>query len=306
MMSMPDQPDDLLSALREARPDPGYQPSPASPEAVALRSRITARPPETERLRPRRLPRRLVLAGIPAIAGAAAAGGIVAATDRSAGPPGPLPGAASVRAAILDAFEQASGDILATVRSIQTKNGPASTERTWSYPMFPAAGQQVRSRVTETFEGQVGLDEESVYIQPKPGSDTQVTGTVLAIEYGNRTWFQGTGINVVSTTSGPSPAQIRGDIASGAFRVAGTGVLDGRRAITLTLSTAGQPKTLWVDARTFVPLQVAFTVFGPPDGKTITVNTVRFQVLAATEANLALLRPAVPAGFTRTTKPPFG
>ena len=172
--------------------------------------------------------------------------------------------------------------------------------------MFPRPGQPVRSRVTESFEGHVELDEESVYIQPKPGSQALLTGTVLAVNYSTRTWFRGTNVDAIGTTSGPTPSQIRADIAKGTFRVAGLQGVNGRPAIRLTLTAAGQPKTLWVDAQTSMPLQVAFTVFGPPDGKTITVNTVRYQVLPATAANLALLVPLVPAGFTRTTKPPFG
>lgn len=103
-MSTPSQPDDLLTALRAARPDPGYQPSPASPEALALLARVTATPHHPERAHPRRPPRRLILVGIPAIAAAAAAGGVVVATRDSAGP---LPEAATLRIAILDAFDQA-------------------------------------------------------------------------------------------------------------------------------------------------------------------------------------------------------
>ena len=125
-MSTPGHPDDLLTALRAARPDPGYQPSPASPEAHALLARVTATPHHPERANPRRPPRRLFLVGIPAIATAAAAGGVVVATRDSAGP---LPEAATLRTAILDAFDQASGGILATDRSLKVPNGPRARSR---------------------------------------------------------------------------------------------------------------------------------------------------------------------------------
>jgi len=320
-MSMPHQPDDLLAALRAARPDPGYQPSPASPEAVALLARITAPAREAERLRPRRLPRRLVLAGIPAIAGAAAAGGIVVATTRPAGPdrslPSPaaalpvtaLPGAATVRAAILDAFQQASGDILAAVRSLHVAE-TTFTMRGWRYPMFPQVDQQVRLRRSQFQDGRPVMDDEFTYIQPEPNAGRPPAGMAFAVNYQDRTWFRGQApVIPVAVGVGLSPDQVRDDIASRMFRVTGTAELDGRRALKLQFfapaATAPGMDLLWVDATTYVPLQSANTVTSPA-GKTLVSNTVRYQVLPATQVNLALLTPTVPAGFTRTTKPPFG
>ncbi|HUN31482.1 MAG TPA: hypothetical protein VMU95_05625 [Trebonia sp.] len=301
-------PDDLLTALRAARPEPDNPPSTASPEAVALLTRILAQPQIAERERPARPTRRLVLAGIPAVVAAAAAGGIAVATRDSGGSPGTLPKATRVRTGILDAFDQASGDILAAVRSIQVSNGPAFAEQTWSYPMFPQPGQRVRSRVTELGQArQVELDEQSVYIQPEPGSQAPLTGTVLAVDYASRTWFQGSGVNAIGTTSGPTPSEIRSSIASGTFHVVGQQEINGRPSIKLTLA-ADYPtlsKTLWVDAQTYIPLQLAYTV-ADANSPTTTSNTVEYQVLPATAANLALLVPRIPAGFTRTTTDPFG
>jgi hypothetical protein len=297
------EPDDLLAALRAARPDPDYQPSPASAEAVGLLTRILAPPHASERSHPTRPTRRLVLAAAPAIAAAAAAGGIVVATRKSGG--SRVPQAAALRTAILDAFDRARGDILATDRSIKVSNGPWFTERTWTYPMFPRPGQKVRSRVTESGnDGQPAMDEESLYLQPKPSSTAPVSGSVLVVDYPSRQWFQGA-IDGVITIGGLSPAQIRADIANGTFRIVGTEQLDGRPAIRLTL-TADDPaltKTLWVDARTYLLLQVTFTVI---DGTTVTSNRVKYQVLPATSANLGLLVPPIPAGFARAAKVPFG
>ena len=59
-----------------------------------------------------------------------------------------------------------------------------------------------------------------MYIQPKPGSRASLTGTVLAVNYSTRTWFRGTNVDAVGTTSGPTPSQIRADIAKGTFHVA--------------------------------------------------------------------------------------
>jgi len=213
------------------------------------------------------------------------------ATRSSGGSTGALPKATTLRAAILDAFDQASGEILATVRLIKVSGGPWFTERI--YPMFPQPGQQVRSRVTgSASEGRPAMDEESVYFQPKSASTAPVAGTVLVVDYANRTWFRG-GIANVITVGGPTPAQIRGDIANGTFRVIGTEQLDGRPAVKLTLTTDSPAlsKTLWVDAKTYMLLRVDFSVTGPPDGRTVTHNVVQYQVLSATSANLGLLVP---------------
>src|SRR5258707_13452508 len=67
--------DDLLAALRAARPDPGYQPSATSPEARAMLARVL-RSREDRAVRPRLAglrwrPRPLLLAGLSAVAGPA-------------------------------------------------------------------------------------------------------------------------------------------------------------------------------------------------------------------------------------------
>src|SRR5260221_12521473 len=87
--------DDLLAALRAARPDPGYQPSATSPEARAMLARVL-RSREDRAVRPRLAglrwrPRPLLLAGLSAVAGAARAGraGGGWCSRRPRGPPFP-------------------------------------------------------------------------------------------------------------------------------------------------------------------------------------------------------------------------
>src|SRR5260221_11983711 len=79
---MPPLNDDLLTALRAAHPAPGYQPSATSPEATAMLARILQ---ARHDLAPRVIRRRLMLAGLPAVAGAAAAtvGGVSVASSGS-------------------------------------------------------------------------------------------------------------------------------------------------------------------------------------------------------------------------------
>src|SRR5260221_10186564 len=87
--------DDLLAALRAARPDPGYQPSATSPEARAMLARVL-RSREDRAVRPRLAglrwrPRPLLLAGLSAVAGAAPPPppAAVFASPRPRAPPSP-------------------------------------------------------------------------------------------------------------------------------------------------------------------------------------------------------------------------
>ena len=311
-------PDNLLTALGAARPEPDDPPSTASPEAIALLTRILAQPQIAERAHPTRPTRRLVLAGIPAIVAAAAAGGIAVASS-DVGPSAKVgPGstsspsrteAAALRTAILDAFDQASSDILAATASLSVPGAPQFGWRSWTYPTFPQPSQQVMSRRTWTRDGRVLTDEESVYIQPSPTRHEPVKGLALYIDYGSRMWFHGQAANVLDLTLGPDPAQIRADIASGTFHVAGPGELDGRPAVKVILpvqpASARTAWTLWVDALTYMPLQLLLSIIRV-NGTVQTTTRVEYRVLPATRANLALLVPPVPAGFTRTMTVPSG
>src|SRR5258708_6072411 len=214
--------DDLLAALRAARPDPGYQPSATSPDARAMLARVL-RSREDRAVRPRLAglrwrPRPLLLAGPSAVAGPA----------RPAPP-----------------------------RSCLCVARPPR-----------ARGPGLRS------------------------------AALLA--------------------PAPTPAVIGDQIASGGFTVAGTMRLQGRPAIELTWSRRFGPNIvmttrLWVDARTYLPLQSVTTRWiGHPhlqvNGKRVapgrrlalSTDTTQYHILPATPANLALLPPPTPSGFTRT------
>jgi hypothetical protein len=90
--------------------------------------------------------------------------------------------------------------------------------------------------------------------------------------------------------------------------------LQGRPAIELTWSRRLGPARigmavttrLWVDPRTYVPLRSITTQSAGPSGHhhALFTDTANYRVLAPTSANLALLTPPIPAGFTRTATSP--
>lgn len=304
--------DDLLTALRGARPGTGDQPSAASPEATATLIRIlqTPRTPVRRRNHTRR---RFLLAGIPATAAIAAAA-VAAVTLTSPGKaPGTNPTASSVRAAVLDAFQKDSGDIMYTAQTIKLARGGVLTQREWMYPAFATPGQQVRYRLFSLNNGAPSRDSESIYTQNAAATHLRLSTTqgprsaeVTDVEYATKTWSR------ARTSTFPlgldlSPALVRSQIASGNFAVAGKGQVQGRQALKLiwrtSFSSMKAATTLWVDAKTYQPLRTSSSLrVGAAPFQT---STAQYQILAATPANLGLLTPPIPAGFTHTATPHY-
>jgi hypothetical protein len=301
--------DDLLTALRAARPDPGDQPSATSPEAAAMLARVLqARPDRARRV----IRRRLVLAGLPLLAGAVAA--VVLAAVISSGPGSARPVVPSLRAAVLAAFGRDSGDVVYSVRTIQVGKGPAIIQRAWEYPAFPVTGDRVRFRLFVFRAGVPEEDTESVYVQDAAAGQLSMSTTqgprsaeITDVEYATRTWSRGKSSSVL-LGGGLSPATIRDQVASGRFTVAGTVRLDGRRAIELIWSRPQGPlsvtTTLWVDARTYQPLRSVAILRVRHHAMLIESYTTQYQILPATPGNLDLLTPPIPPGFTRTATSP--
>lgn len=306
--------DDLLTALRAARPDPSYQPAATSPEAAAMLSRIlrSHRDPV-----PRVVRRRLLLAGLPAIGAVAAAAALAAAAIFSgpggAGQGGASPGASAVRSAVLDAFQRDSGDIVHATRTIRRAQGPVMTQRSWTYPAFPSPGQRVRFRLFSLRNGVPQEDIESVYLQDAAASRLSTpttagprTAEITDVEYATRTWSRQRSSSVLLAGS-LSPSLIREQVAHGGFTVVGRVRLRGRQAVEITWShTLGMmtvKTTLWVDARTYQPLR-SVSIQRGPHGTPLLTSTTDLQILPATPANLRLLTPPIPAGFTRTAASP--
>jgi hypothetical protein len=292
--------DDLLTALRAACPDTA--PTEAS-TAEQMLTRILRTPREPTR-------RRILKVGIPVVAGAAAAAAVV--TTLSSG--NPKPTTASVRTAVLDAFDRDTGDIVHTIRTIHLGPGRTTTQQAWTYPAFPVVGQQVRYRLFQFSNGVPTEDTESIYVADAASlgltlSTTQGprTAEIIDVEYATRTWSRQQSSSVLLAGS-LSPSLIRNQIKTGRFTVVGPVDLDGRQAIELTwTSTPGRltvTTTLWVDARTYQPLRSASAMAAPLRGAPLETDTTQYQILPATPANLALLTPPIPAGFTRTPGSP--
>ena len=304
--------DNLLTALRSARPDPGYDPSPRSPEATAMLAVILGA--RREPARPRRVTRRrLVLAGLPALAVAVVAAVVAVSVTRSGPAPG-QPSAATVRTAVLAALRQHSGDVLYqnTTFQISTKSD-TDVRRGWTYPAFPAVGQQVRYRSFDYRDGKPNQDVESIYTEDAAMEHLTLntnqgphSAKIIAVDYPSRTWARFTTTTIPLDLTA-SPALIRSEIASGRFTVDGTVTLNGRKAVKLSWTDRlGLPwthNTLWVDSRTYVLLRSVSTT---PLGSAGMVSTVTstYQMRPATAASPRLLTPVIPAGFTRVAKVP--
>jgi hypothetical protein len=306
--------DDLLTALRAARPGTGCEPSAASPEATAMLTQIMRTPRGPA---PRWTRRRLLLAAIPATAAAAAAM-TLAVSVTSSGPGGNLPTASSVRTAVLDAFSRDSGDVFAMTQTIRGTRGPVLTQRAWTYPAFPVPGQQVRFRLFMLRDGVPVEDTESIYIQDAAASRLSMKTTqgprsaeIIDVQYATRTWSRQRSSSVLLAGS-LSPRLIRDEIASGRFTVTGTGHVRGRPAIEITWSYSPgngpliMMATLWVGAHSYVPLRSTTTMQARLQSRHVVLqtSTTEYHILPPTPANLDLLIPPIPPGFTRTSGSP--
>lgn len=257
--------------------------------------------------RPRRLPRRRPLQ-MSLVLGAAAVVIAVAVVLATAGGPavGGGPAAApSLRARLLAAIGAARGDILF-----------AGGMRVW--PWYPSPGQQVRARILGFgADGVPGKDEEYIFTMPTrrgAASDSSnpidwglmtVNGTLIFVDHARHTWGEWHHQNITFGLPA-NAAGIRAEIAHGQLHVIRRSELHGRQAIELGMTLPPSSEAalkvttadLWVDARTYLPMQQLLRF---SDGKH---DLTDYTFLPPTAANLAKLRPAIPAGYKRTTRRP--
>jgi hypothetical protein len=219
-----------------------------------------------------------------------------------------------LRARLLAAIDAARGDIL----SAQVRLSGPGSEQTLTFPWYPRPGQQVKMHTLGwNAAGRLFKDAESIFTMPaghgapaatnpldpgeRGGADLNVTGTFIAVFPAKHAWGEW---HHLSLTLGlPADAVgIRHELARGQFKIIRQGVLNGHKAIELGLVlplghgpglhvTAAR---LWVDAATYLPLR---QVLQFSDGKQ---DITDYRFLPPTAANLAQLRPVIPAGYHRT------
>jgi hypothetical protein len=327
--------DNLLTALEAARPDTGDQPSADSPEATAMLTRILETPrrpanrpdpqgpavqpdPQRPAKRPRPTVRKLIGTVVVPVAGFAAAVVVAVTVPGAPAHPGGSNGLtpASVRTAVLDAIQKDTGDIMYATQTAKGGKAQVITEQGWVYPAFAVPGQQVKFRLFTRLNGVPVDDAESIYIQDVAATRLSLKTTqgphssqITDVKYASKTWSRQRSSSVLLGMT-MSPALIRSQIASGHFTVTGTGWVRGHRAVELTWRSrhglVRNTSTLWVDAKTFQPLLGSSTmqvVTGNRE-QTIHTDTTQYQILAATPANLHLLTPPIPPGFTRVPGSP--
>ncbi len=130
------------------------------------------------------------------------------------------------------------------------------------------------------------------------------TGTLLAVDHARHTWGRWPHSSIYLALP-LSAAGIRAQIAHGRLHVIGRTTLHGRPAIELDMTPGPQrgplrvtTARLWVSAVTYLPLR-QLLIFS--DGNR---DSTDYTFLKPTPANLARLRPVIPAGYHRTSRYP--
>jgi hypothetical protein len=289
----------------------------------------------TSRVRPARTTWRRTRVVLPVAAAATAVAAVVAVAASDAthsghrnGPAVPAaisPTAASLRDAILTAFSGTASSISYT-HSVFTTAGHSRVIDVWTSPFAGSTGQSQTRREVVTDDGRTVRDTEMIYALPAPNagvpancsgqiyspkpppirgqSDVQATdGRLIDVEYASRSWSDQPD-TCIPVTQPADAAQIRSDIAAGGWTVVGRDDIDGQPAVELNLAGSAPPASadlLWVDARTYLPIQASANKGGSP-GVDGLVTTYRF--LSDTPDNQKNLTTPIPAGFTQTASPP--
>jgi hypothetical protein len=262
--------------------------------------------------------------GVPAGHGPVAASR-PAPTPRGLTQPGPppagsqygLPSAASTGRAMLTAAGGLNDDILYTTETgINPRGVVMQNFRYWSWPALPVTGQPAdfhEADATRTSANAPLLETEEYefsYIVPA-GSANYVKGHLTLACYPAPENRSGCGYGNASTPPGTyatwdrrfvnpnpglddlSPRALAREVAQGQWRVTRRARLGGQMAIELTQTPKGiygpLPTTLWISARSHLPLRMF------SNG-----SVVSWSFLKPTPANMALLKPQIPAGYPRS------
>jgi hypothetical protein len=272
---------------------------------------------------PRRRSRRRSRTAVAAACLVAVAAAVFASTqnapapDRSATQP-------SLRQAILTAFHSAAGMVLESRATIVEPGGVVAHSISWIGPTLPEAGTTARYRfISMTPGGHPVSQLAEVYTARRPDfsglaqgfvGSGGVTRIITTVDYTRRTWTAHRTHQDAIVALADDPALLRHEVALGLWRVAGRVTIDGRRALKLewkatpatgawAAGSAGRTgqlrRTLWVDARSYLPIRQSIQLGGGPAGPFYGI-TANYRLLPATPGNLAKLRPVIPKHFTRT------
>jgi len=294
--------DDLITAVRDCFTDVR---SDTPVERIVTRSRAVR-----ARRRFPALAAALAVAATTVVAVTALVPGPQAAGGRSVPP--------RLGARLLAAIDASRGDILSAQVRLSGPGENGGSERTLTFPWYPRPGQQVRVHTLgRGADGRLFKDAESIFTMPaghgapgsvdpldpseRGGAGLNVTGTFFAVFPARHAWGKWHHLSLTLGLSAGA-AQIRRQVAKGLFEIIRRGVLNGHKAIELGLVLppghgAGLHVTaarLWVDAATYLPMR---QVLRFSDGKQ---DTTDYRFLPPTAANLAKLRPVIPAGYHQT------
>ena len=261
---------------------------------------------------PPRVPRRHVRrAGLAlGAAGAVAAVAMIAAVAHGPATKATPMTAPELRARLLAAIDTASGEIL------YTGGGPAPGGGNWQYPAYPRPGQEVHLRILGLgSDGTIFKDGEYSFKMPSETAlhdynknytanldqgGLQLSGTFLAVDHRRHVWIEWHSKFILGFTL--DAAGIRAEIANGQFTVVGRTELHGQQAIELKINVPPNNEApphiaaerLWVNTTTYLPMREYQRMSNGQQSLT------DYVFLPPTAANLAKLRPVIPAGYTRS------
>ena len=217
--------------------------------------------------------------------------------------------APALRTRLLAAIDTASGDIL------YAHGGAAPGGGTWQSPAYPRPGQKVHVRNLGLGSGGAifkdgeysftmpsGKDGAASYTSNLDQGGLQLSGTVMDVNHFRHLWGEWHAKFVLGFTL--DAAGIRAEIANGQFKVVGPTELHGQKAVELEISVPPSSEApphvtaarLWVDATTYLPMQQYLRMSNGQQ------NVTDYTYLPPTAANLAKLRPEIPAGYTRADR----
>jgi hypothetical protein len=213
---------------------------------------------------------------------------------------------ATLQAKITAAFSSAGDQIAVRHETDTINNGDPSTHETWSYPLQPRVGQQVRIKSIDIAQrGAANMGEGEIYLMPATQVGlAPVKAQTTTVSYTGKVWWYEDSAQPVTQPIGP---EFLANLPPLGKWTAQSTTLNGRPAIKFTLHHTptkfggSMADELWVDATTYLPLRETSDVDSPGMD---TIDTSDYEYLPATPANLAKLTPTIPAGFKRVYPAP--